>query len=129
MRATISELAAGGRTIFLSTHLLDSAERLCHRVAIIREGRIVAVEQVATLKSRAKRRVEVRVVGDADARWLEGVPRVSDAAASRSTLVFVAQGPIGVALDAVRRRAAILDVITHEPTLEDIFLSYYGGAA
>ena len=39
MRATITELAAGGRTIFLSTHLLDAAERLCHRVAIIRAAR------------------------------------------------------------------------------------------
>ena len=40
MRATISELAAGGRTIFLSTHLLDAAERLCHRVAIIQRGKL-----------------------------------------------------------------------------------------
>jgi ABC-2 type transport system ATP-binding protein len=43
MRATIAELAAGGRTIFLSTHLLDAAERLCHRVAIIRDGVLQAV--------------------------------------------------------------------------------------
>jgi ABC-2 type transport system ATP-binding protein len=118
-----------GRTIFLSSHILPEVEALCHRVAIIRDGRIVAVEQVATLKSRAKRRVDVRVTGDADARWLEGVAGVSDGVANRGTLVFVAQGPIGVALDAVRRRAEILDVTTHEPTLEDIFLSYYGGTA
>ena len=81
---------------------------------------------MATLKSRAKRRVDVRVTGDAEARWLAGVAGVSDAVANRSTLVFVAQGPIGVALDAVRRRAGILDVITHEPTLEDIFLAVVG---
>jgi beta-exotoxin I transport system ATP-binding protein len=118
-----------GRTVFLSSHILPEVEALCHRVAIIREGRIVAVEQVATLKSRAKRRVDVRVIGGADARWLEDVPGVSDPVANHSMLVFVAQGPIGVALDAVRGRAEILDVITHEPTLEDIFLSYYEGPA
>jgi ABC-2 type transport system ATP-binding protein len=52
MRATIAELAAGGRTIFLSTHLLDAAERLCHRVAIIRAGTLKAVGTPAELRAR-----------------------------------------------------------------------------
>jgi ABC-2 type transport system ATP-binding protein len=52
MRATISELAAGGRTIFLSTHLLDAAERLCHRVAIIRAGALQAVGAPDELRVR-----------------------------------------------------------------------------
>jgi len=43
MRETITELAARGRTIFISTHLLDAAERLCHRVAIIQRGKLQAV--------------------------------------------------------------------------------------
>jgi ABC-2 type transport system ATP-binding protein len=52
MRTTISELAAGGRTIFLSTHLLDAAERLCHRVAIIRAGALQAVGAPDELRVR-----------------------------------------------------------------------------
>ena len=52
MRATISELAAGGRTIFLSTHLLDAAERLCHRVAIIQRGKLQAVGTPDELRAR-----------------------------------------------------------------------------
>ncbi len=52
MRATIAEYAAGGRTIFLSTHLLDAAERLCHRVAIIRDGRLQAVGAPDELRAR-----------------------------------------------------------------------------
>ena len=43
MRAAIAEYAAGGRTIFLSTHLLDAAERFCHRVAIIQKGKLQAI--------------------------------------------------------------------------------------
>jgi ABC-2 type transport system ATP-binding protein len=43
MRATIADLASQGRTIFLSTHLLDAAEKLCHRVAIIRDGALQAI--------------------------------------------------------------------------------------
>jgi ABC-2 type transport system ATP-binding protein len=52
MRATIAELAAAGRTIFLSTHLLDAAERLCHRVAIIRAGALQAVGAPDELRAR-----------------------------------------------------------------------------
>jgi ABC-2 type transport system ATP-binding protein len=52
MRETVSELAAGGRTVFLSTHLLDAAERLCHRVAIIDGGTLKAVGTPAELRAR-----------------------------------------------------------------------------
>jgi ABC-2 type transport system ATP-binding protein len=52
MRDTIARLAAGGRTIFLSTHLLEAAERLCHRVAIIRGGALQAEGTPAELRAR-----------------------------------------------------------------------------
>ena len=52
MRETITELAARGRTIFLSTHLLDAAERLCHRVAIIQRGKLQAVGTPDELRAR-----------------------------------------------------------------------------
>jgi ABC-2 type transport system ATP-binding protein len=52
MRTAIAEYAAGGRTIFLSTHLLDAAERLCHRVAILQQGRLRAVATPAELRAR-----------------------------------------------------------------------------
>jgi ABC-2 type transport system ATP-binding protein len=52
MRATIAELATSGCTIFLSTHLLEAAEKLCHRVAIIRDGALQAVGAPAELRGR-----------------------------------------------------------------------------
>ncbi|HLK91034.1 MAG TPA: ABC transporter ATP-binding protein [Polyangia bacterium] len=52
MRSAIAEYAAGGRTIFLSTHLLDAAERLCHRVAIIRKGHLEAIGTPDELRAR-----------------------------------------------------------------------------
>ena len=52
MRETITELAARGRTIFISTHLLDAAERLCHRVAIIQRGKLQAVGTPDELRAR-----------------------------------------------------------------------------
>jgi ABC-2 type transport system ATP-binding protein len=52
MRSTIAELAASGRTIFLSTHLLEAAEKLCHRVAIIRDGTLQAIGAPTELRAR-----------------------------------------------------------------------------
>jgi ABC-2 type transport system ATP-binding protein len=52
MRATIAELAASGCTIFLSTHFLHTAEELCHRVAIIRDGALEAVGTPDELRAR-----------------------------------------------------------------------------
>lgn len=52
MRTTMADLAASGRTIFLSTHLLEAAERVCHRVAIIKEGRLQAVGSPGELRAR-----------------------------------------------------------------------------
>ncbi len=52
MRETIGRLAADGRTIFVSTHLLEAAERICHRVAIIRGGVLQAVGSPADLRAR-----------------------------------------------------------------------------
>ena len=52
MRDTIARLAAGGRTVFLSTHLLEAAERICHRIAIIRAGVLQAVGTPAELRAR-----------------------------------------------------------------------------
>lgn len=52
MRELVTELAAGGRTVFLSTHLLDVAERICHRVAIVKGGRLQVTGTPAFLRAK-----------------------------------------------------------------------------
>ena len=72
----LDERRAAGRTIFFSSHVLSEVERVCDRVAIIRHGRLAAVEDVAGLLARRRRVVELRFDGDAPA--LEAVPGVTD---------------------------------------------------
>ena len=59
--------SAAGRTIFFSSHVLSEVERVCDRVAIIRHGRLAAVEDVADLLARRRRTVELRFDGPAPA--------------------------------------------------------------
>ena len=55
----MAEVTAEGRTVFLSSHILPEAERVCDRVGIIRQGQMVMVERVETLKARALRHLEL----------------------------------------------------------------------
>ncbi len=56
----LRELASAGHTVFFSSHTLGEVERLCDRVAIVREGRLVADEALARLRSMAPRKVSIR---------------------------------------------------------------------
>jgi ABC-2 type transport system ATP-binding protein len=120
----VLEAKARGATVFLSSHILPEVENLCDRVGIIREGRLVAVEDVATIKAKAVRRVSARFEGRADARLLDGVPGVSDARAVDHTLTCAVQGPLGPLVKALAG-ADLVDLATREPTLEDVFLGFY----
>jgi ABC-2 type transport system ATP-binding protein len=122
----LAEVKAEGRTVFLSSHVLPEVEKTCDRVGIIREGRLAAVEEVASLKAKALRRLEIRFAGPVPAAAFEGLPGVRDVRveATPGTLHCTVAG----ALDAVVKAAAqfeVVDLLSHEPGLEEIFLAYY----
>ena len=122
----IAEARADGQTVLLSSHVLPEVERVCDRVAIIREGRLVAVETVATLKARALRRMEVHFASPVPLDAFKDLPGVGDVSVDNTILRCTIVGK----LDAVVKAAAryeVVTMITHEPTLEEVFLTYYGG--
>ncbi len=120
----LAEVKADGRTVFLSSHVLPEVEKVCDRVGIIREGRLVAVEEVASLKAKALRRLEIRFAAAVPPAAFEGLPGVRDVRVENGSLHCTDVG----ALDAVVKAAAqfeVVDLISHEPSLEEIFLAYY----
>ena len=122
----IRERAAAGRTVFLSSHELDQVEHVAERVGIVRDGRLVAMETIASLKQRAIRRVEVRLAEPtADAERLQRVPGVRDFAVEDGIVRLAVEG----SMDALVKELALLPVQTltsEPPELDEIFLSYYG---
>lgn len=120
----IAETRASGRTVFLSSHVLPEVEKICDRVGIIREGRLIAVEEVANLKAKAFRRLEIRFAVPVPAAAFAGLPGVSDLQVENNILRCLVTGP----LDSVIKTAAgfeVVDLISQEPSLEEIFLTYY----
>ncbi len=123
--AVVTEYRDRGGTVFLSSHDLDEVERVCDRVAIIREGRLAAVERVADLRGRAYHHVSIDFASPIEAAEFARIPGVSELEVTGSHVSFKATG----ALDAVVKTAArhtVEDIELTEPTLEEIFLTFYG---
>ena len=120
--AILDARKAAGRTIFFSSHVLSEVERVCDRVAIVRRGRLVALEDVATLLTRRKRQVEVRLRGPVPA--LADVPGVSDLILEGTLVSCRLEGEVGPFLAALAA-ADVVDLTIEPASLEDAFLEFY----
>jgi ABC-2 type transport system ATP-binding protein len=121
----LAEVRAEGRTVFLSSHILPEVEHTCDRVAIIREGRLIKVDHVSSLKEIHQYDVEITFAGLAEASWFKvaGVANVAEAA-DEHTLQLSVQGDLREIIHIASQHNAT-NMTTHEPTLEEVFLRFY----
>ena len=122
----VAEARADGRTVFLSSHILPEVEHTCDRVAIIREGRLVRIDHVSSLKDIRQHDVEITFAGPASVDWFKQVAGMVNVAqgADERTLQLNVQGALTEIIHiASQHNATTLD--THEPTLEEVFLRFY----
>jgi len=127
----VRELRRQGRTVFLTTHFMEEAERLCDRVAILDHGKIVALDRPEALVRSLG--VETRIVfsqpHDAAGVPWETVPGVHRAETSGERVIVEGSGErfvSGVVLALEARHIAFRDLRTEQPTLEDVFLRLTG---
>jgi ABC-2 type transport system ATP-binding protein len=123
--ALVREESERGCTVFLSSHELDEVERVCDRVGIIRDGRLVAVERMADLLTRTQRRVSVELAEPADLAELRALPGVSDLEGDGRRVSFKVAGELDAVVKALARHE-VVDLESAHPTLEQVFLGYYG---
>jgi ABC-2 type transport system ATP-binding protein len=121
----LDEAAADGATVFFSSHVLSEVERLCHRVAFLRSGRLVSVEDVARLKGRSLHLVEVTFVSPPPPAVFD-LPGVREVERHGATVHLEVREHLDAALKAIARHE-VLDLRTEQPSLEQIFLAYYEG--
>jgi ABC-2 type transport system ATP-binding protein len=121
----VDGVRAEGRTVFLSSHVMPEVERLCDRVGIIRDGRLIAIEDIGDLKARALRTIEIHFSHLVPTKAFSGLPGVQEVQAHGDTIRLTVAG----AVDAVVKAAAkfeVVDLASHQPSLEDVFLAFYG---
>lgn len=121
-----AEVHAAGCTVFLSSHVLPEVERTCDRVAIIREGRLVKTDHVSALKDIRQHDVEISFAGQAAVEWFKGVEGVVSVVPGIDgrTLQLHVQGTLAEVMKIAGVHNAT-NIVTHEPTLEEIFLRFY----
>lgn len=122
----VREIAAQGRTVFLSFHALTEVEQTADRVAIIREGGLVLVEEIEKLKQRAIHRVETVFSGSPPLDEIEELSEVSNLVVDGHLVEFSVTGSFD-RLIKLLARFEVSSFISREADLEEIFLSYYRG--
>jgi ABC-2 type transport system ATP-binding protein len=121
------EVAAAGNTVFLSSHTLSEVQRVANRVGIIRHGKLIAVEAVASLRSKAIRKVDLYFDAPAERAIFEAVDGVRDVAVENHHVSMSFDGHMEELLRAVSGHYTLVDITTEEADLEEIFLTYYRG--
>jgi ABC-2 type transport system ATP-binding protein len=126
-RSCVQTAVERGQTVFLSSHLLSEVEALCHRVGILREGRLVEVADVDALRALHGSVLEIDLVDGArpDLDALRTVDGVSDVTAVASGISVRLAGPPGQLLTAIGPNR-IVGLRSREASLEEAFLAYYG---
>jgi ABC-2 type transport system ATP-binding protein len=119
----LMEQAHGGTTIFMSSHVLSDVEKVCNRVAIIKEGSIVAEEQVEALRQKSGKVINVKFVGPVDDSIfkMEGIANVTRPNGSYKLTVT---GNIENVLRELSTHK-LADISIHQMTLEDVFMHFY----
>jgi len=129
----VREIRARGKTVFLTTHYMEEAERLCDRVAIIDGGRIVALDTPENLIRSLGAEQQILFVADGvapgDLSFLQELPVVSRLEPVGERWIVYGRGErfVGRVVTALEdHRIPFRDLRTRQPTLEDVFLALTG---
>lgn len=112
-----------GVTILFSSHILSEVQRLCDRVAIIKEGKIVTVEKISTLKDNNFKRFEVEPLAPIEKSYFL-IPGVNDLEVTDKKISFLFKGNINTVMEKIAG-IEITNLSVTEPDLEEIFMHYY----
>lgn len=123
----ITEAAARGTTVLLSSHVLAEVERLCDRVTIVRAGRIVQSGSLAQMRHLT--RSTVRATTSRPPEALASVAGVHDVVVDGEQLTFTVDDTALPAVLQVLSGAGTTHLVVSPPTLEELFVHQYDGSA
>lgn len=114
-----------GKTIFMSSHIFEEIEKTCDRTAMIKDGKIIAIEDMEEFRRKKGKTIQIVFQNEADITVFEkkGFPIL---AREKNTISTKIQGDVMIFLKELVNYP-ILDIETKVQSLEEIFLHYYGG--
>src|SRR5579863_7014879 len=115
---------ARGKTIFMSSHIMSDVEKVCQRVAVIRQGEIVTIEEVEKLRQKAGQRVTVEFGDPVSEDEVARMPGVSMVTSHNHAYHFNVSGSMDALIKALSRHE-VLRLQAEEAPLEEVFLKFY----
>lgn len=111
-----------GATVLFSSHILSEVQHLCHKVAIIKDGHIVDVQDIKAFRENTYKKITL--ISDAKSKDIIGSLDVADIRQYNHTLSFVYRGELDQLLKTLSS-VHIQDIKIEEPSLEEVFMHYY----
>ncbi len=133
IHSLLEQLRGENRTILLTTHYIEEAERLCDRVAIMDQGRIIALDTPAKLQQQSRAASTIAVTCDKPIppqrpNWAEAIETIIDS--TGRTMTVVSRRPATTLVDLIKwidqSGLELIDVHLKKPTLEDVFIEMTG---
>lgn len=112
-----------GATILFSSHILSEVQKVCHRVAIIKEGKIVKVEKISTLTEDTYKKVSIDLGEPLEIDYFN-IPGVTKLLINENTVSFLYKGNLNKILKKISD-INVRNITIEEPDLEEIFMHYY----
>ena len=111
-----------GATVLFSSHILSEVQQLCNRVAIIKDGEILSIQDIKSIKHDTYKRFTIRGASLNNGKFkIEGVTQLKE---REDKVTFLFKGDINLIVK-ILSGLKLTDVTIEEPTLEEIFLHYY----
>lgn len=119
----LKEEKLAGKTIFFSSHILGEVQKICDRVAIIKEGELINIESMESLIQNNYKRIQLVTREKIGSEFFK-FPGISDLVVEGNHVSFLYKGDV----NTIARKVALVDLVDYmvgEPDLEEIFMHYY----
>lgn len=113
-----------GMTIFFSSHVLSEVQMLCKRVAIIKNGKIIQVEDINNLRKKQLKKIFIEFSNPSSRKSFSIAGIKSIISGSHNTITFLYSGDINVLVSTLSG-TEIINLTIEEPSLDEIFMHYY----
>ena len=121
----LKEENSRGATVFFSSHVLSEVQKLCDRVAILKEGQLIGIQSIKELRESGYKKVSLsaKEAIPRDFFHLSGIANYAETA-DKTSVSFMYNGNITAIIDKIHL-LSLDDVLLEEPSLEEIFMHYY----
>jgi len=125
LQSLMRETAESGGSVFLSSHTLSEVQRVSDHVGIIRNGKLIALESIGSLRAKGIRKIEIELASEPDASVFSGIMGMRSLLIDRNRVFISYEGTMESLLTVVMSKCELRDISTNEADLEEVFLTYY----